>query len=49
MRVKELNYSTVHTPVEHDASYEDKKAYMDCAKENNILIESGSMEKSYIS
>lgn len=38
MRVKELNYSTVHTPVEHDASYEDKKAYMDCAKENNILI-----------
>ncbi|TAH66919.1 MAG: sugar phosphate isomerase/epimerase [Anaerolineaceae bacterium] len=38
LRVKELNYSAVHAPIGHDASYEDKKAYMECARANNILI-----------
>lgn len=38
LRVKELNYSTVHTPIGSDASHEEKKAYMDCARDNNITI-----------
>ncbi|NLL01391.1 MAG: sugar phosphate isomerase/epimerase [Clostridiales bacterium] len=38
LRVKELNYSTVHAPIGTDASYEDKKAYLDCARDNDILI-----------
>lgn len=38
LRVRESNYSAVLAPIGHDASYEDKKAYKDCARENNILI-----------
>lgn len=38
LRVKELNYSAVYTPIGSDASYEEKKEYIDCAKDNNILI-----------
>jgi len=37
-RVKELKYSAVHAPIGHDASYEEKKAYIECAKENNVII-----------
>ena len=36
--VKELKYGAVHAPIGYDASYEEKKAYLDCAKENNIVI-----------
>jgi sugar phosphate isomerase/epimerase len=36
--VKELNYSAVQAPIGYEASYEEKKAYIDCAKDNNILI-----------
>lgn len=36
--VKELKYSTVHAPVGNDASHEEKKGYINCAKLNNITI-----------
>lgn len=36
--VKELRYSAVLAPVGNDASLEEKKEYIDCAKDNNILI-----------
>lgn len=38
MHVKELNYSAVHAPIGHDASCEEKKAYIDLARENNLII-----------
>ncbi len=36
--VKELKYSAVLAPVGYEASYEEKKAYLDCARDNNIVI-----------
>lgn len=36
--VKKLNYSTVLAPVDAHASTEEKKAYVNCAKEHNIVI-----------
>ncbi len=38
IRVKEAGYSAVLAPVEHEASAELKKAYVDCARDNNIII-----------
>ena len=38
LRIKELRYSAVLAPIGFDATYEEKKEYMDCAKDNNILI-----------
>ena len=38
LRIKELNYSTVLAPVGYDAEDKIKRAYMDCAKDNDILI-----------
>ncbi len=37
-RVRELRYSTVLTPVGTDTPPEVRKAYVDCAGENNIII-----------
>lgn len=36
--VKELNYSTVLTPIGYDAPSDLKKAYRDCARINDIVI-----------
>ncbi len=36
--VKEMRYSTVHAPVDYRSSSEDRKAYVDCAKANDIMI-----------
>ncbi len=38
LQIKELNYSTVHSPVGYEASEEIKKSYIDYAKKNDILI-----------
>jgi len=48
-RVKELNYSAVHAPIGYDVPYEVKKAYMDCARENNIVIGEVGVWKNPIS
>lgn len=37
-RVKELNYSTVLAPVGYNDSHEEKMAYLDCARSNNVTI-----------
>ena len=38
LRVKELKYGAVHVPVGYESSIEEKRAYLECAKENNIVI-----------
>jgi sugar phosphate isomerase/epimerase len=38
LRIKELGYSAVHAPIGYEANDELKRAYTECAKENNILI-----------
>lgn len=36
--VKEIKYSAVHAPIGYEASDEEKRAYLECTKENDILI-----------
>lgn len=38
LRIKELGYSAVHAPIGYEADDQLKRAYIDCAKDNNILI-----------
>lgn len=37
-RVKEAGYSAVLAPIGYDATAEEKKAYVDCARDNDIVI-----------
>lgn len=48
-RVREMNYSAVYTPIGSEASFEEKKAYVDCARENNIVIGEVGVWKNPIS
>jgi len=49
LRIKELGYSVAHSPVGYEANDEIKRAYIDCAKDNDILIGEVGVWKNPIS